>query len=283
MIPAGEIGAGIGDITFNDSATDIYGVGWSMLTFEGWGATKPNLEVVPKVRGAGAWAGDSYSSARQLSLTGECFAPTPDLARQALDRLNDACTLEDTTFTVYEAGTERYLTVRRSDQISHAWVTPSFFTWGVGLIALDPRKMGVPLTASTALGSSTGGLTVPFTVPYTIATVQVSGQVSLTNPGNEAGPVRMRIDGPVVGPVVTHVASGRQLVFSSSLVLGAGEWIDIDMDAKTVLANGQSSRSGYIISRGWSSFEPGQNTWAFSASSFNPASLLTVTATPADK
>jgi hypothetical protein len=81
--------------------------------------------------------------------------------------------------------------------------------------------------------------------------------------------------------VVTHAGSGKALVFSSSLVLGAGEWIDVDMEAQTVLANGQSSRAGYITSRGWSGFEPGHNTWSFTAIGYDAASKLTVSATPA--
>ena len=122
-----------------------------------------------------------------------------------------------------------------------------------------------------------------FTIPFSIEAVTVTGQVSLVNPGNETGPVRLRIDGPCRGPVVTHVSSGAQLVFSSSLVLGAGEWIDVDMEARTVLANGQASRAPWITSRGWAGFTPGENTWAFTAAAFDADARLTVVATPSWK
>lgn len=124
-------------------------------------------------------------------------------------------------------------------------------------------------------------LTGALTVPFRINAKTVTGQVSLNNPGNESGSVVIRIDGPCAGPVVTHVSTGNALVFSSSLVLRAGEFLIIDMDARTAMANGQSNRAGYITSRGWSAFDPGQNTWAFSAASYNSASQLTVTAVPA--
>lgn len=140
---------------------------------------------------------------------------------------------------------------------------------------------GQPATDQYLASSSpvTGGLTVGFTVDATT----VTGQVSLVNPGNEPGPVRLRIDGPCVGPVITHVSTGAQLVFSSSLVLRAGEWLEVDMESRTVLANGQSSRAGWITSRGWSQFDPGRNTWSFTAASFTSAARLTVTATPSWK
>lgn len=124
-------------------------------------------------------------------------------------------------------------------------------------------------------------LTGALTVPFIIDAQTVTGQVSLTNPGNESGPVVLRIDGPCVGPVVTHVSTGNAIVFSSSLELRAGEYLEIDMDARTALANGQSNRAGYITSRGWSAFDPGRNTWAFSAARYNSQSQLSVTAVPA--
>lgn len=123
----------------------------------------------------------------------------------------------------------------------------------------------------------TGALTVPFQINATT----VTGQVNLVNPGNESGPVVLRIDGPCTGPVVTHVSTGNALVFSSSLVLQENEYLLIDMDARTALANGQANRAGYITSRGWSAFDSGPNTWAFSAARFNSKSQLTVTAVPA--
>ncbi|WIA97618.1 phage tail family protein [Curtobacterium sp. MCBA15_004] len=129
--------------------------------------------------------------------------------------------------------------------------------------------------------ASFGGLTVAAVGGLVINAVTVTGQVSLTNPGNDTGPLRLRIDGPCTGPVVTHVGTGDRLVFSSSLVLAAGEWLDIDMEKRQVYANGQSSRAGYITSRGWFGFDPGPNTFAFTAAQYDAASQLTVAGTPA--
>lgn len=156
----------------------------------------------------------------------------------------------------------------------------------VGLMVDQPSAGLYPLLTKTGTPASsqfvnvlqlTGALTVPFIIDATT----ITGQVSLTNPGNESGPVVLRIDGPCVGPVVTHVSTGNAIVFSSSLELRAGEFLEIDMDARTALANGQSNRAGYITSRGWSAFDPGRNTWAFSAARYNSQSQLSVTAVPA--
>jgi phage-related protein len=147
------------------------------------------------------------------------------------------------------------------------------------MVALDPRKVSTALTGSTGLPVATGGWSIPWTIPWSIPSTVVAGHVSLTNVGNIAGRMLLRIDGPVVAPVVTHVSSGATLTFASSMTLAEGEWVDVDMEAKTVLANGTASRNGWVTSRGWFNFDPGVNLIAFSAATATDA-LLTVTAYP---
>ncbi|MDQ0894421.1 phage distal tail protein [Agromyces ramosus] len=267
-------------------ATDADGVRWRIEKggFEGWdGSSAPTLDVVQNPRDNWGWAGESFLTPRYMAVRGLIIAPSPILLDGAIDRLNDTVALDDRPFTVTSARGTRWLNVRRADEVRSPKENDWIARYALQVVALDGRKRGTELSASTALPSSSGGLTLPFTVPFAIEATQVAGQVSLTNTGNEVGPVRLRIDGPCTGPVVTHVSSGRSLVFASSLVLTAGEWLDIDMDARTVLANGQANRRMYVTSAGWSGFERGGNTWAFTAAVYNAASLLTVYATPADK
>src|SRR5659263_156395 len=172
---------------------------------------------------------------------------------------------------------------RRSDVVLAAKQTDTIAKWSIQVVADDPRKFSTPITASTSLPSSSGGLTIPYTIPYSINAVQNSGQVSIFNPGNETGPVVMRLDGPCVGPVITHIGSGLRLTFAASATLGLGEFWDIDMEGQSVLAQGQATRAQFITSRQWSGLEPGNNTFAFTAASYSAGALLTVTGTPADK
>jgi hypothetical protein len=218
-----------------------------------------------------------------MVLSGQVAASTQDALTQSLDGLVAAAALSSSTLAVTELSRTRYSTVRRNDEVLTTYISDKMASWSVQLVALDPRKLGAALVGSTGLLSSSGGLTIPYTIPYTIASTVVSGAVSFTNPGNESGPVVLRITGPCTGPVITHSSSSTTsaLVLSSSLALATGEWLTINMDARTAMANDQASRSGYITSRGWSSFDPGVNTWSFTSSVYNAASLLTVTASPA--
>jgi hypothetical protein len=274
-----QVYASLNGITFG--AVDAQGVDWSLVSLTGWAATAPTLAFTQKPRQSGAWAGDSFSGPRTLALGGRIYAPSAQALRDAIDRLNAAVTLGPSTLTVTEAGVTRSVVVRQSDDVIVSWVMPTIAEWSIQVASADWRKFGLSMTGNTLLPSTTGGLIVPLTVPFAINAVTTTGQVSLTNAGNTDGPVTLRIDGPCTGPVITHVNTGAQLAFSNSLTLGTGEYLLVDMENRTALANGQASRTSYITSRGWSSFKPGANTWAFTATQFNAASKLTVTAVPA--
>jgi len=258
------------------------GVQWSVDSMSGMGGVKPTINVVQKPRQAGGYAGDSFAQPRHIGISGQVAAPSQALLTDAIDRLNKAIDFALFQLTVVEDVRTRFFNVRREDEVLFQYISDKMAAWSIQVVAPDPRKLYAALTGSTSLPSSTGGPTIPFTIPFPISATQVSGQVTLTNPGNETGPVLLRIDGPCTGPIVSH-SSGKVLAFSAGFVLNAGEWLVIDVDKKTVLGNGQANRSLYVTTRGYVGFQPGVNIWYFSAAGYDPASLLTVTATPADK
>lgn len=272
--------ATLGGIMFN--AEEAAGVGWYFDALDGWtGAPQGTLSPTQKPRQAGAWAGASFSKGRTLVLHGTMVAPTPAQATDAMDRLNTALDLGPQTLTVIENGLIRTAVVRRDGEVLPKWLSATAATFTAQMFAPDSRRLGVPLTASATLPLTSGGLAIPYTIPYTINSTVSSGLVTFTNPGNEVGPVVMTVVGPCAGPIITHQATGAALVFSSNLVLAAGETLVIDMDKHVALGNGTANRSQYITSRQWSGFDPGANTWSFSAAAFNAAAQLQVTATPA--
>ncbi|MGC3954639.1 MAG: phage tail family protein [Propionicimonas sp.] len=268
---------------------DDDGVTWRCphATIDGWWSSPaPVMETQQRPRTHGVWVGESWLPGRSISLRGWCEVSDWDASdararvQAALDRLHAAASLTDTPLTIADSGRELGATVRRSGEVGVRWVNHRLAQWTVQLLAADPRKLGGVLSASTGLPSTAGGLTVPFTVPFAIEAQVQSGLVSLTNPGTIDGPVTLRIDGPVTAPRVTHVNSGRALVFAASLDLSAGEYLIVDMQRREVLAQGEASRMTYVTDRGWSTFEPGANEWAFAAGG-SGLGTLTVTARPA--
>lgn len=260
--------------------TDDLGVLWGVEDVQGWGATGSTASQAQRTRQSGAWSGGKYAKARAVTVKGGFEAPSPEAAQDALDRLATAVSLDEFKLAITETTTPRWTLAYQTGEILPVWVNPTTVEWSFQVASDDWRKFGDELTASTALPSEVGGLTVPFTVPFTIDAMSVSGQVSLTNPGNDSGPVILRIYGPCAGPEIRHDSTGAALKFASSLVLSSGEFLEVDMEARTAKANGQVSRAGWITSRQWSQFDPGNNTWSFTASTYDPAARLTVTATP---
>jgi hypothetical protein len=257
------------------------GVQWITENVTGLGGTGTTSKPVQKPRHSGAWAGKGYATARVMVATGTTAAPTPALALDALDRMNTAFTRDESPMTVNQSGIARTVNARRDGEIIPTWLSAVAFKWSVQLVAVDWRMFGAPIVLSTGVLATSGGLQVPFTVPTPISSTVSSGQIVANNPGNETGPVLLRIDGPWPGGSIAHAGSGLAFTFSASLALAAGEWLNIDMENKTVLANGQATRRQYVTSAQWFGFDPGPNVLLFSATSSAPSALLTATQTPA--
>jgi hypothetical protein len=275
-VPISQSTVSIGGLVFG--AAEPSGVTWGIDDVQGWGSPASTVQVVQKPRATGGWAGQGYLPARVIAVTGWVSAPTTALLSDAVDRLAAAVTLTDTPLTVVEAGRSRYCTVRRQGEVLSSMFSDTAANWSIQVVALDPRRYGTTVTGSTTLPSSSGGLTWPVTFPATWTGVTNSGTVSITNSGNTQAPVKLRINGPISGATITHTGAGAPQVFATSLVLGTGEFLTVDMDSRQVLAQGQTSRNAYVTSRGFFSADPGPNQYGFQTpNAYNSTASLTVT------
>lgn len=266
------------------TATDEFGVDWMQDTLLGWyGAPGSTIETTRKVRAPGSWPGPRQTDERTLTIGGFSEAPAPSLVVPAMDRFNEAISTDAFLLTVADDdGSVRSAIAYRSPQaIDTVRVSDVGFEWTAQLLCPEPRRFGALLSGETGPPSSSGGFVFPFTFPFDFDSSVVSGLVVIENLGNEPGPVTLRIDGPVGAPRVTHVGTGAEIVFASDLVLGIGEWLDIDMENQTVLANGTASRAGFLTQAGWFNLEKGVNTFAFAVNGDWPQAKLTINATPA--
>lgn len=277
----------IGDLNLTATDDDL-GVDYIADTLLGWfGGAASTLQVQQNPAGPGGWpsadpqyGSESYTISGTLSPTDTVDAATAGGLLDAAEKaLIAAVPVEPVRMEVTRGGVTRWAMVQRQDAPQITPVSDWESTWSVVVTNADGRKFGNPRTTSTRLPSVTGGNTFPGTLPTTIPGVVVTGQAFLTNPGERPGPLTMRIDGPLTGPVVTHAGTGLQLVFASSLTLGSDDWLDVDMENQTVLLNGQAARNGYVISRDWFGFDKGVNQFSFAAAS--GSGKLTVTGTPA--
>lgn len=268
-----------GGVTFGQ--TDAYGAELYFIGIDGWGAPQSTVQMTQKASGDGGFASPAFLQNRVFTVTGAIVAASRPELVAAVDRATGAASLNAQAVTVTNGGAVRYALAQRQGEITIQETSDISVELTFQFVAADPRKFASTLGTTTGLPAATGGLTVPFTIPFTINSAVVTGQCSLTNPGNAIGSVILRVDGPVAGPVITHVGTGASLVFASSYTLVAGNWLTINMDAHSILENDQADRSAFVTSRGWSGFEPGVNTWTFAAGSYSALSTLSVTAVPA--
>lgn len=103
---------------------------------------------------------------------------------------------------------------------------------------------------------STGGLAVPVVMPATFSAATSTGARLFTNAGTIPLHWVARLYGPCTGPRFTLDSAGLALVFKPSMVLGGGEYLEIDSRERTVWLNGDTSNSrlnllDYTLSTWW--------------------------------
>lgn len=239
--------------------------------------------LAPKQTRNGSWAAPHFMPSRVVTMVYQIEALSGDF-ETAINAMTAATQpgVGEVPVTLQTGGvaTTAYGTVTSRIIPTTLDYLAGYTTAQLEVTCTEPRRFGSVLSGSTFLPTTTGGETWPITWPASWNSTQAAGYVGLTNPGNAAGPVSLRFNGPVTGPVVTHVETGIQFAMASTFVVQAGDWLTVDCEARTVLYNGQASRNANILTRGWPSLIPGSNTFAFNAASYNSSAQLVVTATP---
>ncbi|MET9479885.1 hypothetical protein [Streptomyces sp. NPDC006638] len=263
-------------------AVDESGVAWVLQDLQGWDSSEARAEVQQREGDHGAWFTPVYLGERPITLGGTIIAQDRPSLEAAMERARVAAGLTDTLLVVQEA-VPKQATVRRSGRPILQYQTDAIATYSLLVTAADPRRYAVDeQSASTALASSTGGITPPLTPPITLSATTVSGQIDAANPGSfETRPV-LRIDGPVAAPrILAQYQDGtvKQLAYSETI--GIGEYLTIDVDGKTAVLNGTASRRRFLSAQ-WPVIPAEQSvSFLFVADVYDPAALLTVTWRPA--
>jgi hypothetical protein len=120
--------------------------------------------------------------------------------------------------------------------------------------ATDPKIYNAnSSTEVTALGTG-GGSGLSFgpggvAWPAAFGSQPTGGGVVVTNIGPAATWPVFTLDGPLTGPAITNLDTGRRLMFNPSFVIAAGQQVVIDTDAKTVLLNGVGRRDALTVAQ----------------------------------
>lgn len=144
----------------------------------------------------------------------------------------------------------------------------------IEMAAPDPLLYSASATTvNIPLAVPTGGLTFPATFPLVFGTTGTFGSVNVTNSGNANSAPTFRVYGPVTNPSLTNYTSGT--TFTVGITLASGEFLDIDMSARTVLLGGTGNRYSYVTAPNWWELVPGVNEVRFTASTGSSSTDMT--------
>jgi hypothetical protein len=258
------------------NAVDATGVEWWVTKEEGWTSSPPvRLALADRPERDGAFDTPSYRGPRVITLEGTAVAPDRVRKERAKDRL--AAVLADGTALRPLVVTEPHLTrralVRLSAETKVADRKAHAFDFSIQLTAPDPlRYGGEPRRRSCGLSAPGGGLGFPLRFPLDFGPGSSGGRLALENAGTAPTWPTWRIAGPCRDPVVVDTGTGDQLAFA--LELRAGERLDVDADARTVLLQGAASRRSALLPESrWFPLPPGTTRVVFRAVEFTGATL----------
>jgi hypothetical protein len=152
-------------------------------------------------------------------------------------------------------------------QAQAGWVAPA------GLFE-DSTLSAVTLTPSSS--TPAGGVAFPLTIPMVLGAGVAPGAAVIEVDGNTATPPTIDIYGPCANPIIRCMTTGQQVSFPSFSV-AAGDYLHIDMQARTVTLNNNPAMSRYnkrdLASSSWWSLPTGAAVQVvFIASSPGPSS-----------
>lgn len=129
------------------------------------------------------------------------------------------------------------------------------------------------------------GLAWPITFPISWDATAAAGAQTITNPGTLAAYFTARLYGPCTGPSLLNVTTGEQITFTSDLVLGAGDYVEVDTREHTAFAESlpDASRLGYLdfAASTWWRLAPGGQELRFSAASVSTGAQVVIDYRPA--
>ncbi len=256
--------------------TDSDDVDWVVSSEEGWTSSPDLRSDIADLPGAdGGSDAASLYSARHIVLSGTAVAP--DAATMAATRLKFSSTLEASrggTLTCVENGVALSALVRLTGPVRIAQNGAYGFDFQLQLTAPDPRKYADAVESSVGLPLAPAGLVFPLAFPLDFGTAS-GGSVAVENVGTvKTWPV-LRITGRAVNPRVTNPVTGDELRLA--MTVEAGQYVDIDTAARTVLLQGTASRRAMAsVSGEWLPIAPGSASLKFGADVYDASALLTV-------
>jgi hypothetical protein len=234
----------------------------------------------------GGWIDEAFDTSPRYIIPGTVKGPNQVTVREAITALIAAIPRNELgNLTVDEGGLVRTAKVRL-DQAppSIVWLTDTLAQFSIQLVAPDARLLegngnGYSFeSGQVRLPHTTGGLRIkPGGLrirPLRINAVVNSGSAVLTTRGNTTPPTLIRVRGPLPDFTITATTGDRIQVQTYTQAVPAGQYVDIDLAARTVKINGQVNRRNHLVGN-W--IEPANGTlFRFTSSTYNTTASMEI-------
>jgi hypothetical protein len=237
----------------NEPESDVNGCTWAIGDIDGWfGGLSVRSMAAERTIGDGAFDGPIYMGSRRVTVSGMLAAPTPEALQVGMDRIAAVLTSGARGGTLIVDEPTRGLvrsTFCRLDSQGRAKRTSALSAdWQITLFCPDPLRYGSARTVSTGLPTSGGGLAYPLTYPLDYGSLGNTGQLVLSNAGTADAPILFSVRGSLPQGFELSAAGGR---LTYPVEVPAGQVIDIDTAAGTVLVESTASRRANLTSADW--------------------------------
>lgn len=271
------LGYSLGGLDLN--GTDDAGVDWLVFDVEDWDSRPATTgQVLHKPFSHGGWMTPAEDQKHVMRLTGRLQAGDRVSGSEGARQFNRVLPMYDAAVLARSMdGVTHHRRVRVYGVPKIVRPSNTYATYDVIVEAPDPRKLGgdgsTPYqhSATAFLPSTSGGLQIPLQLPFQIAASVVSGSVTVEAVGDASPPVLVRINGPATQPTIRDEMGGAMPL---DITLSAGQWLDVDLDARTIKINSTVNRRNLL--RGpWITPRPGM-ALSLDAAVYNPATSMTV-------
>jgi hypothetical protein len=235
----------------------------------------------------GGYMDAEFEKGRDIVLVGTIYGD-PATLETYLDDLKEnwapSSTLKQLFFKVPGVN-ERFLYVKPLG-CKYDWTNER--RWGsidvqLGAYAEDPRFYDNSLhTVTIGLGATVfTGFGLPFGFSFGFGGTSSTTDIATVDvEGNRPTPPVFTITGPVTDPRILNDDTGVEMKFSS-IVLGAGETLVVDIKNRTVKLNGSTNRRNLLVAPTWFDLQKGINHLRFRATSSDPSAQLQTAYYPA--
>lgn len=237
-------------VTFHTPGGSPKVTGVSGLT--GLSALRANVTVAPTRHGSidnTRWTEGAVVVVEGLCYSGGSWSDAlddfRDLTVPMLQTLDDGPAL--LKWTEEDSGLDLQKTVRLASDVVPVFEPGArLVRYQAQFLAADPRSYSQ--TETTATGStfeSTGGATMPRTFPVTFIASD-SATASVNNTGNRPTPAVFRVYGFATDPQIVLVGDSASRRIAMTGTIGAGDYLELDVQARTVKLNGTSPAQEFI-------------------------------------